>query len=78
VSIQSPQGTQRAGLLIIGHRFDASGNILEHYIDGDLVNEDTPPQREVESPNSLYVWGPNIPLGFVTGKIDDAGVPIPV
>jgi hypothetical protein len=60
------------------HRFDASGNILEHYIDGDLVNEATPTQREVESPNSLYIWGPNIPLGFVTGKIEDAGVPIPV
>ena len=27
-------------------RFDASGNIIEHYSDGDLVNEDTPYGRE--------------------------------
>jgi hypothetical protein len=53
------------------------GNILEHYSDGDLVNEDTAQQREVESPNSLYIWGPNIPLGFVTGEMKDANVPIP-
>lgn len=29
-------------------RFDATGNILEHYADGDLVNEDTPRGREVK------------------------------
>jgi hypothetical protein len=45
-------------------RFDAMGNILEHYSDGDVVNEDTPQQREVESPNSLYIWGPNLPSKF--------------
>lgn len=59
-------------------RFDASGYILEHYSDGDLVNENTPWDRVPESPNSLYIWGPNLPLGFVTGKIEDAGKPLPM
>lgn len=54
-------------------RFDASGNILEHYSDGDLVNHDTPFGREPQAPDSLAVWGPNLPLGFVTGRVEDAG-----
>ena len=54
------------------------GNILEHYADGDVVNEDTPQQREVESPNSLYTWGPKLPLGFVTADMNDVDTPIPV
>jgi hypothetical protein len=54
-------------------RFDASGNVVEHYSDGDLVNCDTPWERCPEAPHSLYIWGPNIPLAFVTGKVSDAG-----
>lgn len=38
-------------------RFDTSRFILEHYIDGDLVNSETPITREVASPDRLYVWG---------------------
>lgn len=53
-------------------RFDTSGNILEHYSDGDMVNKDTPYTRSPEAPDSLYIWGPNIPLGFVTGNPEDA------
>jgi hypothetical protein len=53
-------------------RFDTSGNILEHYSDGDVVNKDTPYTRSPEAPDSLYIWGPNLPLGFVTGNPDDA------
>jgi len=66
-------------VLILSHldRFDASGNIVEHYSDGDLVNEQTPLGRELEAPNSLYIWGPNIPLGFITGKVEDAGKSLP-
>jgi len=54
-------------------RFDASGNIVEHYSDGDQVNCNTPFGREPAAPNTLYIWGPNIPLGFVTGRMEDAG-----
>lgn len=53
-------------------RFDASGNIVEHYSDGDLVNQNTPVSKEPAGPQSLYVWGPNIPSSFMSGKIEDA------
>ena len=66
-----------AHLVIDIDRFDASGNIIEHYSDGDLVNRDTPVSREPASPNSLFVWGPNIPLAFLTGRIEDVGLLAP-
>lgn len=45
---------------------------MEHYSDGDMVNETTPFERMPGGPDSLYIWGPSLPLGFVTGKIEDA------
>jgi hypothetical protein len=53
-------------------RFDASGNVIEHYSDGDLVNCKTEVTRSPASPESLYIWGPNVPLAFITGKVEDA------
>jgi len=53
-------------------RFDPSGNVLEHYSDGDLVNIDTEVTREPAAPQTLFVWGPNIPLAFMSGRIEDA------
>jgi len=38
-------------------RFDTSGFILEHYIDGDQVNDTNPTERELASPSNLHVWG---------------------
>ena len=38
-------------------RFDTSRFIVEHYVDGDLVNSETPITREVASPDRMYVWG---------------------
>jgi hypothetical protein len=54
-------------------RFDASGNVIEHYSDGDLVNDASPFQKEPAGPESLYVWGPNLPLAFMSGKLEDVG-----
>ncbi|KAK3113059.1 hypothetical protein LTR53_010016 [Teratosphaeriaceae sp. CCFEE 6253] len=68
-------GRHVLGSQIFDYWFDAMGNILEHYIDGDIVNRATPYRREPESPSSLYVWGPNVPLGFVTGRVEDAHTP---
>jgi len=59
------------------YRFDGSGNIVEHYSDGDLVNEDKPFTREPAAPDTLHIWGPNIPLAFLTGRIEDAGKEMP-
>lgn len=42
------------------YRFDGSGNIVEHYSDGDLVNEDTPMTRNAAAADTLHVWGPNM------------------
>ncbi|RAO73255.1 uncharacterized protein BHQ10_009267 [Talaromyces amestolkiae] len=53
--------------------FDPSGNVVEHYSDGDLVNKGSSVAREPAAPSSLYVWGPNLPLAFMSGKMEDAG-----
>jgi hypothetical protein len=53
------------------YRFDVSGNIVEHYSDGDLVNRHTKMTREVAAPDTMAVWGPNVTLGFLTGRIED-------
>ncbi|KAK2595122.1 hypothetical protein QQS21_007148 [Conoideocrella luteorostrata] len=47
------------------NRFDPSRFILEHYADGDLVDETTPTNREEAGPNSLYIWGPPLPPTFL-------------
>ena len=38
-------------------RFDPSKFILEHYVDGDLVNDETPVNRTKAGPGNLHVWG---------------------
>ena len=52
-------------------RFDPSGNIVEHYSDGDLVNSKTGVTREISAPDNIAVWGPNVTLAFLTGRIED-------
>ncbi|PMD50745.1 Glyoxalase/Bleomycin resistance protein/Dihydroxybiphenyl dioxygenase [Hyaloscypha bicolor E] len=65
-------GRHLLGSQIFDYWFDASGNVLEHYSDGDLVNIDTKVTREPAAPQTLFVWGPNIPLAFMSGRIEDA------
>ncbi|KAF9890428.1 hypothetical protein FE257_005833 [Aspergillus nanangensis] len=65
-------GRHILGSQIFDYWFDASGNIIEHYSDGDLVNQHTPVSKEPAGPQSLYVWGPNLPLAFISGKIQHA------
>lgn len=43
--------------LISYHRFDTSRFIVEHYVDGDLVNDTNLTGRELASPSNLHVWG---------------------
>jgi hypothetical protein len=56
---------------IVKSRFDASGNIVEHYSDGDLVNCKTKIAREVAAPDTMAVWGPNVTVAFLSGRIED-------
>ncbi|KAL5315032.1 hypothetical protein ACEPPN_017683 [Leptodophora sp. 'Broadleaf-Isolate-01'] len=65
-------GRHVLGSQIFDYWFDASGNIIEHYSDGDLVNQNNPFTREAEAEDTLYVWGPNVPLAYITGKLEDA------
>ena len=51
--------------LLMSGRFDTSKFILEHYVDGDLVNCETPINRDVASPDGLYIWGPDLPPTFM-------------
>ncbi|KAI1181777.1 Glyoxalase/Bleomycin resistance protein/Dihydroxybiphenyl dioxygenase [Nemania serpens] len=55
-------GRHILGSQIFDYWKDPSGFKIEHYADGDLVNEDTPTTREVVGP--LSVWGPELPKDF--------------
>lgn len=45
------------GSQIFDYWFDPSKFILEHYIDGDLMDNKEPPHASVANPDDLAVWG---------------------
>lgn len=54
------------GSQIFDYWKDTSGFSIEHYADGDMVNENNPTGREKsEGPASMYIWGPVRPEGGV-------------
>jgi catechol 2,3-dioxygenase-like lactoylglutathione lyase family enzyme len=54
------------GSQIFDYWFDPSGNIAEHFTDGDLVRPGTPPKLVPLDDASLYAWGPPMePARFV-------------
>lgn len=59
-------GRHIMGSQIFDYWFDPSRFILEHYVDGDLLNQDYPTQRTKASPDGLHVWGPDLPPTFLT------------
>ena len=50
---------------IFDYWWDTSGNMIEHYADGDLVNKDTPVNWGAVGDESLAVWGPEVPKWFL-------------
>jgi hypothetical protein len=46
-------------------RWDTSKFILEHYVDGDLVDDTTPIGRSEAGPDNLHIWGPPLPPTFL-------------
>lgn len=46
--------------VIIKSRFDTSRFIVEHYVDGDLVDDKHPTNRTLASPDNLHVWGKSL------------------
>ncbi|KAI0132411.1 glyoxalase [Xylariales sp. AK1849] len=58
-------GRHVLGSQIFDYWFDPSMFIMEHYVDGDLVDDSEPTHRSLASPDSLHVWGPDVPNGFL-------------
>lgn len=38
---------------------------MEHYADGDLVNDETETHISKASPDGLHIWGPDLPHDFM-------------
>ncbi|KJR82817.1 uncharacterized protein SPSK_04436 [Sporothrix schenckii 1099-18] len=61
------------GSQIFDHWFDPSRFVLEHYVDGDLVNRQCKPHRSQASPDGLHIWGVHpllLPLLFAVLFVD--------
>lgn len=59
-------GRHILGSQIFDYWYDSSGFKIEHYADGDMVNEDNPTRREPVRP--LSIWGPEVPKDFGDNK----------
>lgn len=59
-------GRHVLGSQIFDYWYDSSGFKIEHYADGDVVNQDNPTRREPIGP--LSVWGPELPKDFGDDK----------
>lgn len=60
-------GTQLvvSGMSHESKRADMMADMVEHYADGDLINEDTPIGYGPAVNESLAVWGPEVPKEFL-------------
>lgn len=59
-------GRHILGSQIFDYWYDSSRFKIEHYADGDVVNQKNPTRREPVGP--LSVWGPDLPKGFGDNK----------
>lgn len=58
-------GRHILGSQIFDYWWDTTGNMIEHYADGDLVNEQTPVGYGPAGHEGLAVWGPEVPAWFL-------------
>ena len=58
-------GRHILGSQLFDYWWDTTGNMIEHYADGDLVNEETPVGWGLAGDESLAVWGPEVPKWFL-------------
>jgi hypothetical protein len=70
-------GRHVLGSQIFDYWFDESGFILEHYSDGDMLNSDSIPTREAAGKDTLHIWGPNVPIAFLTAQAPERAVQPP-
>lgn len=54
-------GRHIMGSQIFDYWFDPSKFIMEHYADGDLMDNSYPTQRTLAGPGNLHVWGEYVP-----------------
>lgn len=55
-------GRHVLGQQIIDYWWDVRSNMVEHYADGDLVNQDRVIGYVEAGSDSLAVWGPQVPV----------------
>ncbi|KAJ5771829.1 hypothetical protein N7520_002358 [Penicillium odoratum] len=58
-------GRHILGSQIFDYWWDTTGNMIEHYADGDIVNCKTPVGYGLSGDASLAVWGPEVPAAFL-------------
>ncbi|KAF7180912.1 hypothetical protein CNMCM7691_000041 [Aspergillus felis] len=58
-------GRHILGSQLFDYWWDTTGYMIEHYADGDLVNEETPIGYGPAGDESLAVWGPEVPKWFL-------------
>ncbi|KAH8548136.1 trihydroxytoluene oxygenase [Umbelopsis sp. PMI_123] len=58
-------GRHILGSQIFDYWWDTTGNMIEHYADGDVVNSQSPINYVAASDESLAVWGPELPKSFL-------------
>lgn len=58
-------GRHILGSQIFDYWWDTTGNMVEHYCDGDLVNKHTPVGWGKAGDEGLAVWGPEVPKWFL-------------
>lgn len=63
-------GRHILGSQIFDYWKDTSGFKIEHYADGDIVNNQLPTKRDVAGP--ISVWGPELPKTF---GMDETKIP---
>ncbi|MGF6637926.1 catechol 2,3-dioxygenase-like lactoylglutathione lyase family enzyme [Paraburkholderia sp. MM5496-R1] len=59
-------GRHVQGSQIFDYWRDPFGNKVEHWTDGDIVNESTPVGHEALSPDALAQWAPPLPPDFLS------------
>ncbi|VTZ26803.1 Glyoxalase/bleomycin resistance protein/dioxygenase [Methylocella tundrae] len=57
-------GRHIQGSQVFDYWRDPFRNQVEHWTDGDLVNDSTPVSEAQMGPNELYQWGPDVPADF--------------
>jgi Glyoxalase/Bleomycin resistance protein/Dioxygenase superfamily len=58
-------GRHIIGSQIFDYWWDTTGFMVEHYIDGDVVNEESPVALGPAGEAGLAAWGPEVPAAFL-------------